>query len=287
MARKKEAESTPVVTNLAVPRTDAAARIAERVEKGRALLTREFQTVQELEEARAEHSKWSAFNFELLKRLFTSTEPADEYVRFYGASFPMNPTPQQRGQLFREDVSDGVRRLESILERLELYQEPASPAAPTPDRNIARGPKSRVFIVHGHDDAAKEAVARFVERLRLDPIILHEKPTAGRTIMEKLEHYGVVDFAVVLLTPDDIGAAKSDSASLRPRARQNVVLELGFFIGLLGRAHVCALHKGGLELPTDFVGVGYVAMDDAGGWKSLLARELREAGFQVDMNLAI
>jgi predicted nucleotide-binding protein len=147
-----------------------------------------------------------------------------------------------------------------------------------------RREKNRVFIVHGHDDGARETVARLLERLQLEAIVLHEKASGGKTVIEKLEHYSDVDFAVVLLTPDDIGAAKTDAANLRPRARQNVVLELGLFIGLLSRKHVCALHKGNVELPSDFAGVVYVSMDDGGAWKFFLGRELIEAGFNVDLN---
>jgi len=94
------------------------------------------------------------------------------------------------------------------------------------------------------------------------------------------------DFAVVLLTPDDIGGSKSsDPDKLEARARQNVILELGFFVGKLGRKHVCALYKGPLDLPSDYLGVGYVPLDESGGWQLQLARELRSAGFSVDMNL--
>lgn len=94
-------------------------------------------------------------------------------------------------------------------------------------------------------------------------------------------------FAVVLLTPDDIGAAGADPDKLQRRARQNVLLELGYFIGKLNRKHVCALYVGPLELPSDYLGVGYVALDPGGGWRLQLARELRTAGFAVDMNLAL
>lgn len=85
----------------------------------------------------------------------------------------------------------------------------------------------KVFVVHGHDEAAKEATARFLEKLDLQPIILHEQASGGRTIIEKFEKYsGDVGFAVVLLTPDDLGAAQKEPEKLQPRARQNVVLEL-------------------------------------------------------------
>lgn len=145
------------------------------------------------------------------------------------------------------------------------------------------GPAARkVFIVHGHDEGAREAVARFLEKLDFQPIILHEQANQGRTIIEKIEAHGDVGFAVILLTPDDIGGLVG--ANPQPRARQNVLLELGFFIGRLGRSRVCALKRGDIEVPSDFGGVVYEPYDAGGGWKQALSRELQAAGFQVDWN---
>ena len=140
-----------------------------------------------------------------------------------------------------------------------------------------------VFVVHGHDVEARESVARFVERLGLRAVILHEQANRGRTIIEKFEEHAEVPYAVVLLTPDDVGASQIDAAHLRPRARQNVLLELGFFIGKLGRRNVCALHKTGVEMPSDFHGVVYVEMDSQGAWRSKLAREMKAAGLTIDL----
>jgi len=132
----------------------------------------------------------------------------------------------------------------------------------------------KVFIVHGHDEAAKESAARFLGRLGLEPIILHEQASGGRTIIEKFETYsGDVVFAVVLLTPDDVGSPASESSNLKKRARQNVIMELGYFIGRLGRTRVCALHKGDVELPSDYQGVLYIEMDPGGAWKAKLAQD--------------
>jgi predicted nucleotide-binding protein len=143
----------------------------------------------------------------------------------------------------------------------------------------------KVFLVHGHDDAVKQSVARFLEKLDLEPIILHEQPNKGQTVIEKFETNSDVRFAVVLLTPDDEGRATT-ARDLKPRARQNVILELGYFIGKLHRARVCALHKDAVELPSDIHGVTWVRYDDAGGWRLELARELKAAGVSVDMNRA-
>ena len=141
----------------------------------------------------------------------------------------------------------------------------------------------RAFVVHGHDNAAKESVARFLEKLGIKAIILHEQPSGSRSLIEKLEHYSDVGFAIVLLTPDDEGRARASSEDLRPRARQNVILELGYFIGRLKRARVCALHKE-VDIPSDMLGVVYVPLDEAGAWRYAVARELREVGFSIDMN---
>ncbi|AJG22217.1 putative nucleotide-binding protein [Cupriavidus basilensis] len=141
---------------------------------------------------------------------------------------------------------------------------------------------NKVFIVHGHDDGARQSVARFLEKIGFEPIILQEQANRGRTIIEKFEEHGDVGFAVVLLTPDDEGRAKG--GELQPRARQNVVLELGYFIGRLGRHKVCALKSGDLELPSDYQGVLWETMDAGGGWKLSLARELKAAGHEVDLN---
>lgn len=142
----------------------------------------------------------------------------------------------------------------------------------------------KVFVVHGHDEAAKEATARFLEKLDLQPIILHEQSSGGRTIIEKFEKYSRdIGFAVVLLTPDDLGAARKEKERLQSRARQNVVLELGYFLGRLTRNRVCALYKGGVELPSDIQGVIYIEMDDAGAWRTKLAQELVEAKCPINL----
>jgi predicted nucleotide-binding protein len=129
-------------------------------------------------------------------------------------------------------------------------------------------------------------VTLLIERAGLNAVILHEQPNAGRTIIEKFEKYGgSAGFAVVLLTPDDVGGPGREN--LRPRARQNVIGEMFWFAGKLGRERVCALKKGDIEMPSDFVGVGYTEMDDLGAWKTELLRELNAAGYEVDWQKAL
>lgn len=170
---------------------------------------------------------------------------------------------------FRNSADAGMARLSELVGRAS-------------ERNAAK-----VFLVHGHDNEAKESVARFIERLGLEAVILHEQANRGRTIIEKLEHHVDACFVVVLLTPDDVGATRKDADRLQPRARQNVILELGLFIGKLGRGGVCVLQKGAVELPSDYHGVLPVMMDEGGGWKAQLAEELKQAGCVININRAL
>ena len=140
--------------------------------------------------------------------------------------------------------------------------------------------KNQVFIVHGHDEHAKNDVKAYVESKGLEPIILHLQASGGRTIIEKIDHYSNVGFGIVLYTECDVGA-KRDSLSYKWRARQNVVFEHGYLIAKLSRQRVAALVKGSVETPNDISGVVYVSMDAAGTWKEELDTELRSAGYSI------
>ena len=109
----------------------------------------------------------------------------------------------------------------------------------------------RVFIVHGHDDKIKLDVARFLEKLNLEPVILHEQANQGKTIIEKIESETDVGYGIVLYTPCDKGGTKdTDFENMKFRARQNVIFEHGFLIARLGRNRVCALLDGEVEQPS-------------------------------------
>lgn len=157
------------------------------------------------------------------------------------------------------------------------------PELKTHDANAVAQSNRKVFVVHGHDDHAKEMMARFLEKNDFEAIVLHEQASGNKTIIEKIEHYADVGFAIILLTPDDMGKSK-DADNYQPRARQNVILELGYFMGKLGRNRVCAFKSGDLEIPTDFSGVIWNPLDNAGTWKQILSKELSEAGYDLDSN---
>jgi len=184
-------------------------------------------------------------------------------------------------------IHDQIGFLEGLICRLYAQSEKKQSNSQDTSKNSSVNPKSenrRVFIVHGHDNATKESVARLLEKLGLEPVILHEKPNAGRAIIEKFEEYSEeVAFAIVLLTPDDIAISNTDHNARIPRARQNVILELGYFIGKLGRNKVCALKKEGVEIPSDYHGVLYIDIDTEDAWKTKIAQELIQAKVSIKL----
>lgn len=199
-------------------------------------------------------------------------------------------SPLRCGNQYRNSSSAWEKFGEAVRKRLEWLGSKAGKMTKanqitqrSPSLSTAQSKK--VFIVHGQDEAAKEKVARFVKDMGLEPIILHEQPNKGRTIIEKLDDHADVGYAVVLLTSDDIGGPKQSlSEKLQRRARQNVIFELGFFLGRLGRDRICALYESGVEMLSDYQGVAYVPLDKYDGWKSKLADEFIAAGIDVDKN---
>lgn len=177
-------------------------------------------------------------------------------------------------------ISDMIDETVGVIEAGGLPPETKATAGTKTTAKSSR----KVFVVHGHDNETKQSVARFLEKLGLEAIILHEQSNRGLTLIEKFEQNADVAYAVVLMTPDDVGAAKADANSLRDRARQNVVLELGYFMGTLGRKNVAALNRGDIERPSDYDGVVYIEYDPSDGWKLFLAKELKEAGLDFDFN---
>lgn len=140
-----------------------------------------------------------------------------------------------------------------------------------------------VFIVHGHDEGARQAAARLIERQDMEAVILSEQPNGGRTVIEKFEENASrVAFALVLLTPDDLGGPSIAPDDQQQRARQNVVFELGYFVGRLGRGKVCLIKKGAVDIPSDLHGVVYISME--GSWQVDTLKEMRHAGLTIDMN---
>lgn len=186
-------------------------------------------------------------------------------------------------ECWRSGKSEMLNLFKVMLEELELSD---SPQKVDGVHKAAVKYSNRIFVVHGHDKAMKQAVARVLEKIELEPIILHEKPNEGRTLIEKFTDSSDVSFAVILLSPDDVAYPKDQSSKdAKPRARQNVIFELGFFIGKLGRNRVLVLYQEeNIEMPSNYTGVLYIPYDNLGKWQSELIKELKACGYDVDAN---
>jgi predicted nucleotide-binding protein len=267
-----------------ITREEARDRLQARIDQGRSLLAAPIRSADDLKAAIEEERKWRAYNVEMLSRMYTT----DEYAREYGYS--KTPLEQVGDHYFdvtrdtyisrlTESRNGQIAKLESFIERLVLIDEASvdQPPSATPKD------QTKVFVVHGHDEGALQATARFLETIGLKAIVLREQPDQGRTVIEKFEACAAeIGFAVALLTPDDLGGAAADETQ-KSRARQNVIFELGYFVGSLGRGRACLLRKGQVEIPSDLAGVIYTDFDHpAEGWKIKLARELKAAGFKFD-----
>lgn len=161
----------------------------------------------------------------------------------------------------------------------------ASGASVTP-KPVATTTVAKIFLVHGHDREARDQLELVLMRLGLQPFILQNADGGSKTIIEALEQhiYEEAAFGIVLLTPDDFGYPKTKGeADRQPRARQNVILEMGMIMAALGRARMVILKKGALELPSDANGILYIEFNDhVREIVPKLAQRLQGAGFQID-----
>jgi predicted nucleotide-binding protein len=233
------------------------------------------QGIFDLVEGREDRAVTPMQRSELATRLGISKEDHDSIIReLMAEELIKQKTASEVISLTRKGIAE-------LQKDVVLFKSQES--APMPAATESR----KVFLVHGHAEVVKQTVARFLEKLNLEVVILHEQPNKGRTVIEKFEQHSDVGFAVVLMTPDDIGGPASDPSKNKTRARQNVILELGYFFSKLGRERVCAIYVDGVEIPSDIHGILYLPYDDAGAWRLILAKEIKAAGIEVDLNRAI
>jgi hypothetical protein len=236
-----------------------------------------------------ERVRWVNRTTDALRSIYEGDEEAKEFriatsagPRFVGARWPERYESQYLG------IKQGLNTLLSLAERLQYAEEPAplSPAQPGDPVLFPRG-EPVIFLVHGHDHDSRDKVRTFLERAgdhKHEIVILDDAASKGQTVVEKLEeHASTSQYAVVLLTGDDIGGETGSMLDeLHPRARQNVILELGWFCGEIGRKHVAVLYEDGVELPSDIAGLVYISL--AQDWEKRLARELKAADFDFSLD---
>jgi predicted nucleotide-binding protein len=233
----------------------AREQINARIENGCKIRDQNIKSRDDLEKAEKDKEKWNDENIRFLKVIFDNESVVDRYhgvspcITLWG-----NKALDEDIKDFREPVSRYIENLKSILDEQERIYELEQELK---DTVMDTTSKTKIFVVHGHDPI-KDQLENLLLRWGFDPIILEDQANLGQTLIEKFEkHSSEVQCAIVLLTPDDKGCLK-DSENLKPRARQNVIFELGYFFAKLGRNKVICLYKNDIERPTDFDGIAYI-----------------------------
>lgn len=182
------------------------------------------------------------------------------------------------------NVSEAIEKFNEIfLELLTKCLNEIINANPEIEENeIEKVKGNTVFIIHGHDELMKKELQLLLYQAGVNNIVLHEQADSGRTIIDKLvEESSKANYAIALFSPDDV------LESGERRARQNVILELGYFMGKIGKARVRILIKENTNIPSDLLGILYEKYDSIGAWKVKILKELLAAGIYVDINSAI
>lgn len=315
MAKKNiQDPTTPVTSVLVMPKQQVINLIRQQIEKSKELLSIEVpyknvikgydmfggggHSAKEYDKIAKdnffnEFHKWDNRNVEILTRAFEHPNNTDCYGY------------QQTGRIYfitdvvieqKQTITKLASYLEGFIDRMDLIpcKDEVQASVIGVQNDVST---DKVFIVHGHGELVKVTTARTLEQFGLTPIILHEQEDYGNTIIEKFENNATdVGFAVVLLTADDLGISKKDIEKSQKenkeytplsRARQNVVFEMGYFMGKLDRAHVFLLLEDGVEKPGDLDGIIYTPIDSEGMWRVKLAKRLKSVGYKIKTNSLI
>lgn len=236
-----------------------------------------------------EHDRWRASVDAVMANAIPAT--SNTFQEFRGLSYHIGVWTGAPGEEAedRRYFASQVRRAAALIDAaiyelgLLVDETTSDGAASTPGSSVVQENGTSIFVVHGHAEGPKYELMRLLDRTSaLPPVVLHEQPNRGATVIEKLErHATTAAFAVILLTADDVGGA-AGSDMHQARGRQNVVLEMGLFIGLLGRSRVAVLYEQDVELPSDLSGLVYIPLDPNGAWRFELLKEIEATGIEID-----
>lgn len=255
-------------------------RLDAMAEAGRAFVGQRCGGLDELEALTARGRDWQVTLMRDFADFFSAL-PIDRVrfapVRAYERPFfPLFEETDVELTRFRKEVRQNLDGLVVLIDMVKRVK--ATPRALQPSRapNVDSSGKKSVFVVHGRDNEMKEAAGRLIASCGLKEVILSEQASVGRTIIEKFEHHANVDYAVVLFSPDDSVVNADGSSVMHPRL--NVMFELGYFVGRLGRRRVVVIHRGNVEVLSDYHGVMRIPFDAVEAWKPRLVQELTSAG---------
>ncbi len=259
---------------LNIPPEKVDTLIEEKIVKGKALLQLEIKNIQQLQTAEKKFKLWNSENYKLLKSIFKNKKVAKDYSSSgwsIGRILVSDLKLSEKTAKLWADLQDKLDKMNSIKLSLGIFEIQAATGK--------RDNSKKLFFIHGTNCSTKTTIINFITELGLEPIILQEFIAGGKTLIDEILTRSEVKFAIGLLTPDNVGGIHPDS--LKFRADQNVILELGIFVGLLGRENVCGLYTGELQLPEDYHGFEYIKIDRSGKWQEQVFQELKNAGYDI------
>ena len=267
MSRKKSKSKN--LMSLKSPLDEVEFILQKQIDKGNELLEIPLPTSASLKAAEKLYNHWNSENFDILKKVFLYSDIARDYSTSHwsiGSIFISDLNLGEKVEKLHSNIRFRISRLDSILSGVRLLADERQTSAVS----------DKIFFVHGTDCDASARVISFLHELGLQTIKMKELAHAGKTIIAEIQKRSEVGYAVCLLTPDNLGGTSVDA--LHFRADQNVILQLGIFVGILGRENVSSLYVEGVELPEDYHGFEHIEIDRTNKWKSILLEELNRAG---------
>lgn len=283
---------------LLIPISEAKEKLLKRITRGNELVSISISNEIEFESVRDEFYRWDAFNKELLSGIFTTDRHLKNYEGWLNDDFALTSLSlrsvsiSQKIKTLHNKMYQKLHSLDLIVEKLDIaliQQKQNDLNVPLNTKSSTDKATNKVFVVHGHNESAKNNLDIFLRENGLEPIVLHRQADEGLTIIEKFEKHSEVGYAFILLTPDEIAYLKAedskpdDERKKEYRARPNVIFEFGYFIGKLGRSRVCCLHTGNVSLPSDVNGMIYKSFNNNNIEEAAysILKDLRAAGYKV------
>ncbi|MBC8416126.1 MAG: nucleotide-binding protein [Candidatus Cloacimonetes bacterium] len=262
---------------LKIPLEEAEKLLNKKITEGSQILEGPISNINQWKNAEKRYNSWNSENFELLKKIFKKNTIAKDYSSSewtIGRILISDLKLDEKTAKLYKDIEEKLNKLNSIKISLGVLESKTE--------ETTESAKNKVFYVHGTDCEITMKVLAFLKDIGLEPIILKDLAGAGKTLIDEVQNQSDVKYAIALLTPDNVGGVYSEE--LQFRATQNVILEVGFFVGKYGRKNVSTLHHEDIELPADYHGYEYIKIDETDDWKSTLTKELKNAGFNIDLN---
>lgn len=254
---------------LAIPYHDAADEIRDMIEKGRVLQNSVIEFEKDLEQSKVGYYSWSKENEEHLRRIFATDDEAKRYKENFALVLKRKIYLSDMVKDFRELVKSKVKHLEAIVNRLtivtdidfDIHHDEISYLSSTDNKAV---------VLHG-SKKIRDFVAKVLEENQMEAVVLKDK--SG--VIDDFDNHEDAHHFIVILSNDDIGAAKSKINNLKPRARQNVILELGYILGKIGSGKVIILYENDVEIPSVLRGVTTLKLTGK-SWQKKLAREIQK-----------